>query len=126
MKIVLAAIVTLASIVVLADIPRPHSGPRVEPGPLQEVEAESLNVLVYGAPSAKLAELKAGSNTMLVQVQRIARGISRFVYTSRNCSYGIAGNMCVENKQLSITKTETVIPDHKSVTYRVSDVVRLR
>ncbi len=126
MKTVLAVIVTLASIVVLADIPRPHTGPHVEPGPLQEVEAESLNVLVYGVPSAKLADLKKGSNTLVVQVQRLAPTISGYVYTSRNCTYGIAGNLCMENKQLTVTKRETVMADHKAVSYTVSEVVKLR
>lgn len=122
MKIVLSAIVTLVSVMALADIPRPH----VEPGQPKSVDAESLNVLVYGVPSAKLAELKAGSNTMAVQVQLLNPSVSRYTYTSRQCSYGIAGNRCMENKQMTVTKTVAVRPDHKTVTYQVSEVSRLR
>ena len=122
MNFVLTTFVTLVSVMSLADIPRPH----VEPGPTRNADAESLNVLFYGAPAIKLAELKKGSNTIVVQVQAMAPSVTRYIYTSRNCSYGIAGNMCLENKQMIVTKTETVIPDHKSVTYQVSEVVKLR
>jgi hypothetical protein len=124
MKILLATLVTLASMASMADIPMPQ--PRVEPGPQKSVDAEALNVLIYGSSAAKQADLKAGSNTMAVQRQGLKPGVTRYTYTSRNCSYGIAGNLCLENKQMSITKTEKVSPDRLQVSYQVSEVMKLR
>lgn len=122
MKIALTALVTLASVIALADIPRPH----VEPGQPKSVAAEELNVLLYGAPASKVADLKAGSNTIKVDRQNIKPGVTKFIFTSRNCSYGIAGHLCLENKQMTITKTETVGADHAVVKYQVSQVLRAR
>lgn len=122
MKIALSLLITLVSVMALADIPRP----RVEPGPQAAVDAEALNVLIYGAPEAKLADLKAGSNTLQVQKQNLKPGVTRYSYTSRNCSYGIAGYLCLENKQMNIIKTEKVSPDRLQVSYQISDVMKLR
>lgn len=122
MKIALTAIVSLASVLALADIPRP----RVEPGQPKTVQAEELNVLLYGAPASKVADLKAGSNTMKVERQNIKPGVTKYVFTSRQCSYGIAGYLCLENKQMTITKTEIAGADRAVVKYQVSEVLRAR
>ncbi|MEQ1721720.1 MAG: hypothetical protein ABL930_01000 [Pseudobdellovibrio sp.] len=122
MKIAITAFITLMSVLALADIPRPH----VEPGQPKTVEAEELNVLLYGAPASKVADLKSGSNTIKVERQNLKPGSTKYVYTSRKCSYGIAGYLCLENKQMTITKTETVGPDHSVVKYQVSEVLRAR
>ncbi len=119
MKFVLSLFVVLISAFATADIPRPQ----VEPGPLQNVEADSLNVLVYGAPASKLADLKSGSNVMLVQVQHLSPESSRYTFTSRNC---LSVDRCVESKQMSVTKTVKVTQGRAVVAFQASEVRKLR
>ena len=125
MKSLLTALVVLSSVVAMADIPRPGK-PTTEPGRPKDIDATALNVLVYGVPAGKLADLKLGGNTLEVTQQNMAPGVTRFVFTSRQCTYGIAGNLCLENKQLAVTQTVKVIPDHKVVKYDVGNVTKLR
>lgn len=124
MKFLLGAIVTLVSVMAIADIPRPRPRPDIEPGPVRNLDAASLNALVYGASAAKLAELKAGSTTMVVQIQNLSSEVSRFIYTSRNCPQVI--NACLENKQMTVTKTVQAGAGRTVVTFKASEVMRLR
>lgn len=119
MKLILTAFVTLLALAAVADIPRPH----FEPGPVSNVDAESLNALVYGASAAKLADLKAGSSTLFVQVQQMAPNTTRFIFTSRACP---AMGRCLENKQMSVNKTVQIGRDGARVSYQASAVTKLR
>lgn len=122
MKVTLTAILTMVSLIATADIPRPY----VEPGQVKNVDAETLNVLVYGASDAKLAALKAGSNTLVVQRQGLKPSVTRYIFTTRNCVNRGAASFCMENKQMTITKTENDRNGRLSVTYKSSEVVKLR
>lgn len=119
MKLIICTLITIVSVFGNADVPRPH----VKPGPVREVDAESLNVLIYGVPAAKLADLKAGSTLIVVQVQQLALGSSRHTFTSRVC---IESRTCMESKQMSVTKDVVVNHGRAVVTYKSSPVVRLR
>ena len=119
MKLILTAFVTLIAVFAMADIPRPH----VEPGPVSKIDAESLNALVYGASAAKLADLKAGSSTIVVQAQHLNPNTTRFIFTSRMCP---AMGRCLENKQMSVDKNAVIGNDGKRVTYQASPVTKLR
>ena len=119
MKLILTAFVSLLALTAMADIPRPH----VEPGPVSNIDAESLNALVYGATAAKLADLKAGSSIIVVQVQHMAPDTTRFIFTSRMCA---ALGRCLENKQMSVNQTVLIGRDGARVTYQASPVTKLR
>lgn len=122
MKLFLSALVTLVSVMAMADIPRPH----VEPGQAKEIDSSAANVIVYGVPAAKLADLKAGSNTLQIQRQNMSPGVTNYVLTTRNCNMSIAGVMCLENKQLSVTQTVVSGGDRSVTTYSVGKVSKLR
>lgn len=121
MKFVLTTIVMIASVVAMADIPRPR--PAVDPRLSKPVNAEAINALVYGVSTAKMTELKAGTNAMVVEQQNINPNTTMFTFTTRNC-IGMKG--CIESKQISVTRTEMVRPDRRSVTYKSSEIRRLR
>ncbi|MGZ3725141.1 MAG: hypothetical protein ACXWQQ_05045 [Pseudobdellovibrio sp.] len=123
MKTILATLITLSSLVVMADIPRPNP---VNPAPAKSVDADAIGVLVYGAPVAKITALKTGGNTMKVSQQVVRPGVVRYTYTSQQCTYGIAGNMCLGGKQMSVTRTEIVSPDRQQVSYEASDVLSIK
>lgn len=119
MKLILTVFVTLLAVIALADIPRPH----VEPGPIRNLDAESVNALVYGASAAKIADLKAGSSEMVVQVQYVDPNTTRFFFTSRMCS---ALGSCLENKQMSVIKDVLIGRASSKVRYQSSPVTKLR
>lgn len=128
MKITLMAIImTLVSTMAMAT----DSGPSIEPGPAELQDSEALNVLLYQVPSEKLADLKAGSNTMAVQTQNMTPNVIKYIYTSRNCylDRSMTGHFrCTENKGLTVLETLKVIPGSRIITksYKVSAVVGLR
>lgn len=119
MKLILTAFVSLLSVIALADVPRPG----VKPGPVGNIGADALNVLVYGAPATKIADLKAGSNLIVVQIQHLDENSSRYIFTSRMCR---DLGSCLENKQMSVTKTELIGRGGARVSYQASVVTKLR
>lgn len=119
MKFILTAFVTLLAVMAMADIPRPH----FEPGPVSNIDAESLNALVYGASAAKVADLKAGSSIIVVQVQHLNPNSTRFIFTSRMCP---AMGRCLENKQMSVMKDILIGRDGSRTRYQASPVIKLR
>lgn len=120
MKAILMVVALFSSLSVHADIPRPN------PNPGKSVDSEAVSVLVYGAPAAKLTALKTGANKIEVKKSTLRMGVDKFIFTSRQCSYGIAGEMCLENKQLTITRKTEMGPDRKVVSYESSEVSKLR
>lgn len=119
MKLILTVFVTLLSVIALADVPRPG----VKPGPVGNIGADALNVLIYGAPATKIADLKAGSSLIVVQIQHLDENSSRYIFTSRMCA---AMGRCLENKQMSVTKTILIGRDGARVAYQASPVTRLK
>lgn len=93
------------------------------------MDSEAMNALLYGANIESIADLKEGSNSILVQKQDVrARDPKttktvKFTFTTKMC-VGIA--RCIGSKQMTVTR-KTIIRPGKSVTqYESTPVVRIR
>ena len=121
MKSMLLAAVLLVGMTSFAN------GPQVEPGPLQELNAESteaMTALLMAKPSDIVKFIKAGNSVKSASIKRQAPEATVYYFTRQDCGVGgIAAPVCIEKAILTVQLTQvhmgtiTKIVANSQVTY---------
>jgi hypothetical protein len=94
-------------------------GPRFEPGPTQQMDAQAAEVLLLGASAQDLAALKDGANSLEAQVQNLSPGNSRYEFESKSC-YGGVIFICQPRARLVISVHTEQMGELTSTSYTSS------